>query len=153
MDKACSKCGETKPTDAFWKDSRYRGGYQHQCKACKYKVSEEWRKRNRESVNAKQREYQRANPDVARRSWVKKKYGMTWDEYQSMVFTHDNRCGVCWRTADEAEPGRLLSVDHCHETGRVRGLLCGGCNRALGLLQDDVLRIRKLAEYVERYAR
>lgn len=150
MDKVCSKCRDTKPLDEFWKDSRYRGGYQHQCKSCKYKGNEEWRKRNREAVNAKQRAYQRANPDVERRSWVKKKYGMSWDDYQFFVELHGGCCEVCGR--GEAEEGRLLSVDHCHATGRNRGLLCGNCNRALGLLHDDVRRIRELADYMECHA-
>jgi uncharacterized CHY-type Zn-finger protein len=63
-----------------------------------------------------------------------------------MLFLQNYTCAICHRALDELEHG--LVVDHDHVTGKVRALLCGNCNTALGLLGDDVARIQRAAEYV-----
>jgi hypothetical protein len=64
-----------------------------------------------------------------------------------MVARQKGRCAIC-----EAPPTRQgLCIDHCHETGVVRGLLCGNCNQAIGKLRDDPRIMRAAAEYVEKY--
>lgn len=74
-----------------------------------------------------------------------KKFGLTGNDYLVMWMECGGLCEVCGR----ADADRLLAVDHCHETGRVRGLLCLNCNQALGKLKDDPELIRSLAEYAE----
>jgi hypothetical protein len=76
---------------------------------------------------------------------LKKKYGLSYEEFQSMYETRKGLCDICKGPSEE---GRLLSVDHCHETGKVRGLLCGPCNRGLGLFKDDPNLLHKALEYV-----
>jgi len=76
---------------------------------------------------------------------LKKKYGLSYEEFQSMYETRAGLCDICKGPSEE---GRLLSVDHCHKTGKVRGLLCGPCNRALGLFKDDPILLQKALEYV-----
>ncbi len=63
-----------------------------------------------------------------------------------MLFVQNYACAICHRELHELEHG--LVVDHDHVTGKVRALLCGNCNTALGLLADDVVRIQRAAEYV-----
>lgn len=63
-----------------------------------------------------------------------------------MLFVQNYECPICHRGLDELDHG--LVVDHDHETGKVRALLCGNCNTALGLLGDDVARIERAATYV-----
>ena len=60
---------------------------------------------------------------------IKRRYGLTTEQVEAMRATQDGACAIC-----EAKPERL-SIDHCHETGRVRGLLCAPCNRALGFFE------------------
>ena len=75
----------------------------------------------------------------------KEKYGITPEEYLEMVAAQDGRCKIC-QNADK------LVVDHCHKTGRVRGLLCHGCNVALGFLRDDPERAVRAGSYLSRFA-
>lgn len=75
---------------------------------------------------------------------LKNKYGITLEDYKCMFEAQDGVCAIC----EESEEGRLLAVDHCHETNKVRGLLCGSCNRALGLFKDDPILLSRAKEYV-----
>lgn len=77
-----------------------------------------------------------------------RKYGLSTGDYERMLAEQGGRCAVC-----RALPATVLNVDHCHETGLVRGLLCGTCNRALGQASDNPQLLRKLADYVERSIR
>ncbi|MFD6926534.1 endonuclease VII domain-containing protein [Streptomyces sp. NPDC059944] len=64
-------------------------------------------------------------------------YGIGWPERMRLAQEQDGQCAICGApdVVEDGEPA--LHVDHCHETGRVRGLLCGACNRGLGLMRDD----------------
>ncbi|MCF0086623.1 MULTISPECIES: endonuclease domain-containing protein [unclassified Streptomyces] len=63
-------------------------------------------------------------------------------------------CAICGSTETVTRSGRVRrpSIDHCHRTGVIRGVLCSGCNSGLGLFNDDPARLRAAAEYLERYA-
>jgi recombination endonuclease VII len=76
------------------------------------------------------------------------KYGLSYVDYQFMLIDQENRCKICQRDFDNLD--RLPHVDHDHETGVVRGLLCHVCNRGLGLLGDDVERLRAAVAYLEK---
>lgn len=65
-----------------------------------------------------------------------------------MLLAQDGRCLIC-----RGEFGQTLPVDHCHRTGKVRGLLCHHCNRGIGLFGDDPERLRRAADYVEAEGR
>jgi hypothetical protein len=107
--------------------------------------------RNRERVLAKNRAWAKANPEKVRRASRNRhyqvKYGISLNDYESMLASQDHGCGAC---GGETLPGFVLAVDHCHETGRVRGLLCDACNRAVGLLGDSAERADLLADYLRR---
>lgn len=79
-----------------------------------------------------------------RNDMLKNRYGITSEEYGWMLSFQAGVCAVC--KTDEA--GKSLAVDHCHKTGRVRGLLCRRCNMALGAFHDDADRIRRAAAYL-----
>lgn len=128
MDKICKQCKQEKPETEFYKAARNVGGREHQCKACRW----ETKKASPEAL------------DRGRRKHQLKQYGLTQADYDTMVLTQENKCGICG-TSDET---RRLSVDHCHLTGRVRGLLCNNCNRSLGMLGDTVESIQKVLSYL-----
>ncbi len=75
-------------------------------------------------------------------------FGLTWDEYDMLLACQDHRCAICG-----GKPRKhALSVDHDHNTGEVRGLLCSRCNhKLLGSANDDPARLRKAADYLETY--
>jgi hypothetical protein len=74
------------------------------------------------------------------------KYGMTGDDYAFMYEYQQGQCGIC--KTPQSELKRALAVDHCHETGRVRGLLCSNCNTALGLLKDRQDLLERAARWL-----
>lgn len=73
------------------------------------------------------------------------KYGLGFDELAGMIDAQDGRCGLCHKVAVR------LCVDHCHETGAVRSLLCDGCNVGLGLFGDDPDRLIEAADYIKKH--
>lgn len=100
-----------------------------------------WYLKNRERrlAVARERRYSRA-------ATLKKKYGLTLEEYDQMVDERDGRCDICQRRPSGTH--RSLCVDHCHETGRIRGLLCSPCNRAIGQLGDTAEHLSRALEYL-----
>jgi hypothetical protein len=104
----------------------------------------------RTCVKAYVTQWQRENPDKVaikfRRSVLKRKYGLTPQDYAAMLERQNGQCAICQA---EPSPNLGLSVDHCHATGVVRGLLCAACNRALGQFQDDLERLRRALDYLQ----
>lgn len=101
---------------------------------------------------ARARRREKYVPDSMRRYDLQKNYGLTVEQWQELFDAQEGRCGICGRHEDEvlwAEGRRGLVVDHCHETGRVRGLLCNGCNRGLGYLGDDLDRVRAAEAWLQ----
>ena len=131
--KKCSKCGLEQQLSEFYVHGQRKDGgiiRRPDCKAC---VKE----RNKASRN-----YDREEERHARRF-----YNLTIDEARS--YWHADECGICGST-DPKDRRQKFHIDHCHETGRVRGALCSNCNLGLGNLQDSPDLLRKAAEYLER---
>ena len=76
------------------------------------------------------------------------RYGLTRHEFNALLESQHGRCAIC----QELPVGESLNVDHCHASGRVRALLCRGCNTAIGLLGDDPGKIRAAAFYIESFS-
>lgn len=83
-------------------------------------------------------------------NYLKNNYGIEAKDYERMLEEQDHKCKICKGTGFKMkeEHTLLLMVDHCHTTGRVRGLLCHNCNRALGLLKDNVEALKNAIEYL-----
>ena len=79
------------------------------------------------------------------------KFGITADEYDEMHRSQDGVCAICGKPEEMSNQYGLmrLAVDHNHETGKVRGLLCMKCNRSLGMLGEDIGIMRKMIEYIK----
>lgn len=106
----CTKCLKDRDISRFHRDARYKGGYRHQCKDC---------------LAAYQRTYPRTREQT--RKWtIRYRYGLSPDEVSALEAAAGGLCGICSRR-------RPLVIDHDHDTGRVRGLLCRSCNAALSL--------------------
>jgi len=78
-----------------------------------------------------------------------KNYGLDLKDYQKLLEAQNHKCAICGSPPPNNRKTRL-SIDHCHKTGKVRGLLCDRCNRSIGLLKDDVSILKKAIEYLNK---
>lgn len=109
----------------------------------------EWRRKN----SHHSREYREANRDrIRQQARVRQlaKYGLTVEEYEKMLLAQQGKCLICQKEPDSKNTkSGVLAVDHCHNSEKVRGLLCDLCNKALGLLADDTNRLSRAIKYLE----
>ncbi len=98
------------------------------------------------ACQARARRYAKTHPGAWRKHLLKKKYGMTPEEYDALLKMQKGRCAVCRKKHNIS--GRRLFVDHDHKTKRVRGLLCYACNTAAGMLKDSPKLAKKLEGYL-----
>lgn len=152
----CRKCGETKPGTEFALDrNKPCGRTTDRCKVCTAEYGRWYRAEHPERVReSSRRSYAKTYETTARTYRLKKLYGLTRAEYDAMHAAQDGRCAICDREetalSNKADRVKGLSVDHCHDTGRIRGLLCGRCNSAIGLLNHDGALLRAAIAYLNR---
>lgn len=94
---------------------------------------------------ANKRAYAARTPEE-RRALILGRYGLTIEQFNQTLDDQGGGCAACGGESGK----RPFQVDHCHQTGRIRGLLCGNCNSALGHAKDDAARLRALIRYLER---
>jgi len=82
---------------------------------------------------------------MANRQRTYKKYGIKATEYENMFRCQEGKCAIC----EETTPGQNLHIDHNHETGEVRGLLCSQCNMFIGLAKEDKNILSRAIKYLE----
>jgi hypothetical protein len=103
--------------------------------------------REKRGAYAKKRMEKIEHKNSRRHNQLKRKFGMTLEQYNSVLIAQNNVCAIC----ESIDTYRALSVDHNHDTGKVRGLLCGSCNRGLGLFKDNTERLLTAHKYLKKY--
>jgi hypothetical protein len=158
--QCCSQCGEEKPLSEFSPSSYYKGRttYRSTCKTCSAVRKRLWMQNNPSKARAmKKRAYQKrmvTDPGYNRRWKLHNRYGLSLEAYNDMLTQQEGVCAACGLPETERCRGggvSPLSVDHDHETGQVRGLLCHACNVSLGRLKEDVQRFAALDRYIRRH--
>ena len=145
--KICSQCFKEKPIGEFYKAKTHKDGHHYQCKLCMNANNLEYRKAHKELSRKIANDYNHRHPDKydARKHRARiKKYGITEEYFQSLLDFQNGVCAIC------GEPNPTC-IDHNHETGEVRGLLCQDCNFAIGVMRDNPARFRNAATYLEAY--
>ena len=124
--KTCSECGKTKPLNGknFYKNSV--------CGACY------------------QKRYKQENPDKYRDTKLRHLYEITLEQYNEKLKQQDGKCEICKRSENKLNSGKIQNfvVDHCHATLEVRGLLCHGCNKDVGVVEK---RLGGILAYLKKY--
>lgn len=136
--RECSECGEFKPWSEFHIRRDLSTGHASHCKACRKKRT----RKDMDSGSIRDRE-------------LRRKYGIDLERYEAMVREQDDRCAICGTGEKGVARGRVRywSVDHDHETGAIRALLCQKCNALLGLAKDDFTVLERAIEYLKQHGR
>jgi len=171
----CSICYKEKPLECFHKSKVFKTGHETRCKACKALTlrlskdnltKEEFEEASSSFLNHYYRNWDRyrqraneLNAIVDENGFNRQqrnnilKYGITPEEYLEMLNTQDGKCSICGNKEAGVLNNTLkrLAIDHDHETGQIRDLLCSKCNTALGLLNEDLDLIYKFINYINKH--
>ncbi len=138
--RTCRVCGKEQPLTEYYKTGRKNDKNpderHYECKTC---------------TKARLKDSPSQSPERKRELHLQRAYGITVEEYSARLKQQDNKCACCGTTeAGGRHDTSFFVVDHCHDSGKVRGLLCHNCNTALGLLRDDVSTIANLISYLAK---
>ena len=122
------------------------------------------RLKNKDAIQARQKEWVNKNPEKRRAAYLKyyerekanirdrqirRLFGITLEEYNERLIAQNNTCALCGGGPDAK--GKMFAIDHDHKTGKIRGLLCRGCNVGMGNLKDDPELLEKAARYIRKH--
>ena len=150
----CTSCSQYLPESEIRWDA-VRNRWDGSCRSCKtlaYKrhldapLREAKAAERRANHAAYMRKWAAKNRDVQRIKVTLRTWGLTEAQYRALFDAQDHKCAVC---GAEARTGKVLAIDHCHDSGRIRGLLCQDCNLGMGQFADDP----NLLEAAVRYLR
>ena len=161
--KICTKCKINKELSEFYKDNTNKSnGRLAQCKECiraymrKHSKTSKRMEYNREyKKRLSSKEYHRSykRSTIGRNYNFKYKYNITIEQYEIMLQKQNGVCAICHKPETMIDKRhnivRALAVDHCHKTGKIRGLLCGNHNRVLGLIEDDIQILQNAIQYLK----
>lgn len=110
---------------------------------------------NQPAIRERRKEIRLSNLDRSRNENLKHNFGISLEQYNQMLEAQGGLCAVCGKPetarSNRGDRAKLLSVDHDHATGAIRGLLCSKCNTALGLMNDNTSLFEKAIEYLKRW--
>lgn len=133
MTKTCTACLVVKPLEGFHRNCQRKDGRESRCATCR---------------SSRMRAQNAANPALREathyRSRIKAAYGITPEDVETMRARQRGLCAIC----EKAVVGRRMSIDHCHATGKVRGLLCSHCNLMLGHSKDNPVVLQRAIAYL-----
>jgi hypothetical protein len=133
--KKCYSCRLEQLESNYYKSSEKKDGLQNECKACNTSRKKSWHQTDSGKASS-------ANTKLKRR------YGITLSEYESMVLEVGSKCEICGDT--KSYLNHKLCIDHDHNTGNIRGVLCKACNLAVGNLKDSPELALKTFEYLNK---
>jgi hypothetical protein len=166
VEKSCSKCKVKKPLLNFYKNRTTKDGYAYECKKCKdsrpntYWKTEKARARERERylkrvstpegkavlLQAHRKYKQSEHGKLAEwKRYLKKNYKITLEVYDNILESQGGGCAICGMKPKE----RRLHIDPNHSTNLIRGILCGKCNKAIGLLNENLNLFDRAKEYIK----
>lgn len=105
-------------------------------------------KQHKKYKRNKHHKYQVGTKEYVRNCYLLHLYGITLDDYNTLFINQNGCCAIC--NKHQSELDETLNVDHCHKTSKVRGLLCGACNRGIGKLKEDINILNNAIKYLQK---
>jgi len=172
--KVCSKCGKRKAVSQFIKCAGGLHGVRGECKLCKKEYDDNykkefpdrhkktvkdcwgkrttngklsaWRSKNKERRNEYLKDWTKKNPDKRRGQKLRHNYGISLEDYNQLLASQKGGCAICGGKDVGVKGRKNLYVDHCHKTGKVRGLLCHRCN----ITVKDIEHVKQVLAYLKK---
>jgi hypothetical protein len=128
--KQCYTCKKEKPLTEFTKKKKSKDGLYHKCKPCKIEYDKKWYVEH---------------PDAREEHNLKYNLGISLKEKRNIINFQNEKCPICM---SYLEKGKKTHVDHCHKSGKIRGVLCSYCNLLLGNAKDNIETLKKAIQYL-----
>lgn len=136
--KTCTKCGEIKDVSEYWRQPKGAKGLTASCKSCLRIYRAKWCEANPEKmrlrIEKKRLASRKESCDIKRDRRLKHHYGIDQEYWEALFRKQNGCCAICAR--HQRALTRVLQVDHNHETGQIRGLLCTKCNTKLAAVEE-----------------
>ena len=147
VEKVCTACEVSKPLDEFYRSQAGKYGRESRCKDC---AKAAYRSRSKEYESRPERQ---ANAYARNRRRQYAKYGITPEGYNAFFEQQSGRCAICGtdKPGGKGRKRNLFAVDHDHDTGKVRALLCSECNVGIGLFRDDPDLLLRAIGYLAKH--
>lgn len=142
--KQCRNCKQTKSLESFFKDAGLSDGHANTCKECKQNKTYAWREKNKDKYNAYMRERNKHHYPEYRL----KRYGKTDAWFKETLKEQGNVCAICRKPNSSTK--RTFAVDHHHDSGKVRGIICYNCNRLLHAF-DNLDLFNSIVSYLNKH--
>lgn len=145
--KKCPGCQTVKPVSEYWPSKSTMHGLTVYCKTCTTDRHRGWRQENLGWAAAQAKKWRANNPERSRDHMLKSHYGIEIGTYDKMFADQKGLCAIC----STDQPGaKRFHVDHCHDTQKIRGLLCHHCNVGIGNLRHSEAVLRSAIDYLSR---
>ena len=145
--KTCRECGEEKPLHLFGSNVSSKDSKSCYCKKCRCARESKRKVEDPEGFNEEKRKHYLKYKEGYRHRQLNRHFGIGIDEYNLMYVSQGGLCKCCGVHQSEIKLG--LAVDHCHTTKKIRGLLCGSCNTAIGLVKENKYTLSTMIRYLE----
>ncbi len=145
--KTCTKCQTEKPLSSFHKDVHGAMGVKSRCKDCLRESFKQNYQAKKSEYAARNRQFRIDNPDYERSRHRLYTHGVTDQQFTELLTRQEYRCAICKKPVDKS-----AHLDHNHETGKIRGVLCSNCNRGIGHMQECPSILSSAIQYLEAHA-
>ena len=156
--KKCNKCGKELPLSDFYFHHKRNTQY-NECKSCWSKGTKNWRQKNKRKCAEFTKKYrQKLKEKMSEKEWsdfhreinLMSKFNISPEEYNIIFEEQYGLCAICGKKETATRLGKIkkLAIDHDHETGQIRGLLCQRCNMAIGLFDEDTNKLKNAIKYL-----
>ena len=133
--KYCYACKTEKEESCFYTNRSKNDGFASECKVCS---------------RLKALKYHHSNSIKVKNGNRKRRYGIDNNQYDALLISQNGKCAICKIAAEESSKKQLF-IDHCHSSGKVRGLLCHHCNLVIGQARDDLEILTNSIEYLRKH--